>query len=629
MRINLQFSHKIMLVTSLLMVGLFACFTLFNLHWQRQALQTQLHGRLQELGSLASDNVSHWLAGRVLLIESAAQVLGRLPSLEQAGDTLGQATLANAFRMVYLSDTAGHFQIRPHQDMPAGFDARQRAWYQDAVQRQATLVTEPYINAASQEMIMAVATPIVRDGQVVGALGGGMTMDVLQRIVNGLDLGGMGHAFLVSRQGRVMAHADPALNLKTLEQLYPGAISTPAPGLAEVGQGAQARLLYFVPIKGLPGVDWYMALDLDEHQAYAMLDDFRDSALAAMALGLLFSVLILGLLLRALLKPLRGLNQALLDVAAGEGDLTQRLAVQGRDEFAGMATAFNSFVARIHASMQSVAGATGQLQALAREVLQVSHASLAGSDQQQIRCTSMVTALQQLDGAVQEIARNASSASQQASRVSAQAGEGREVVEQSMAGMSRLAESIDASRARIEALHGHSDAIGHVLEVIKGIAQQTNLLALNAAIEAARAGEAGRGFAVVADEVRSLAHRSHASAQDIQGMIEQLQVAASDAMAAMLDSQIQGQHSVEVAGRAGELLGDITAAIEHMDQTNHSVATATQQQATVVESLGDEVAQTETLGQQGVGNLEETLRACERLQEQVGQLHRLVGGFRL
>ncbi len=629
MRINLQFSHKIMLATSLLVVGLFACFTFFNLHWQRQALQAQLQGRLEELGSLASDNVSHWLAGRVLLIESTAQVLGHLPSLEQAGDALGQATLANEFRMVYLSDTAGHFLIRPHQDMPAGFDARQRAWYKDAVQRQATLVTEPYINAASNEMIMAVATPIMREGQLVGALGGGMTMDVLQRIVNRLDLGGMGHAFLVNRQGRVMAHADPALNLKTLDELYPGIIGAPTPGLAEVRQGGQSRLLYFVPVKGLPGVDWYMALDLDERQAYAMLDDFRDGALGAMALGLLLSVLILGVLLRTLLKPLRRLNQALLDVAAGDGDLSQRLAVGGHDEFAGMATAFNSFIARIHVSMQSVSEATGHLQALAGDVLQVSHGSLAGSDQQLVRCTSMVAALQQLDGAVQEIARSATSASQQASEVSAQAAQGRAVVEQSMAGMGRLAESIDTSRTRIEALHAHSDAIGHVLEVIKGIAQQTNLLALNAAIEAARAGEAGRGFAVVADEVRSLAHRSHTSAQDIHGMIEQLQAAAGEAMAAMLDSQVQGQRSVEVSGRAGELLGAITAAIEHMDQTNHSVATATQQQAAVVESLGDEVTQTERLGREGVGNLQETLRACERLQEQVGQLHRLVGGFRL
>ena len=178
-------------------------------------------------------------------------------------------------------------------------------------------------------------------------------------------------------------------------------------------------------------------------------------------------------------------------------------------------------------------------------------------------------------------------------------------------------------------LQQESDKIGSVMDVIKAVAEQTNLLALNAAIEAARAGDAGRGFAVVADEVRNLAHRTQESAQQVQKMIEELQVSARSSVSTMEESQRHSQDSVEIANRAGERLISVTERIGEIDGMNQSVATATEEQTSVVESINMDITEINTLNQEGVENLQSTLRACSDLEQQAVRLKQLVGSFRI
>ncbi|WP_443218316.1 methyl-accepting chemotaxis protein [Pseudomonas sp. TNT2022 ID1044] len=251
------------------------------------------------------------------------------------------------------------------------------------------------------------------------------------------------------------------------------------------------------------------------------------------------------------------------------------------------------------------------------------------SDQQASRTSSVAAAIHQLGAATQEIARNAAQASNQASDARHLAEEGQQVVDRNIAAMNQLSSMLSASSSNIESLNNKTVNIGQILEVITSISEQTNLLALNAAIEAARAGEAGRGFAVVADEVRNLAHRTQESAQQVQTMIEELQVGARESVSTMSDSQRHSQNSVDIANLAGERLGSVTQRIGEIDGMNQSVATATEEQTAVVESINVDITEINTLNQEGVENLQSTLRACSDLEQQAARLKQLVGSFRI
>lgn len=629
MTAHLKFSHKVLFFTSLVLISAFSLFALYNDYLQRKAIRTNLESHLEEMSKITASNVQSWLSGRILLVDNIAQTIANNDAPGSVLSLLEQRGVLSTFTSTYLGSADGSFAMRPKDELPAGYDPRTRPWYKDAMASGGTTLTEPYLDASTHQLMVTIATPVNPGNQSRGVVGGDLTLDNLAKMVSSLELGGIGYAFLVSADGTILAHPDKDLVMKSLSDIYPQNTPTISTRFSETEQAGSTRILTFTPVTGLPSVKWYIGLSINKEKAYMALSEFRASVIVATLITVLITLLLLGMLIRMLMQPLRIMGKAMQDIALGEGDLTRRLIVHSRDEFGELAEDFNRFVERIHNTIHEVSSATHQVNEVAKRVMRSSSASMVNSDDQANRTNSVAAAINQLGATAQEIARNAGDASQQASDARHQADSGRLVVNQAITAMSELSEKIRASCSNVETLNGKTVNVSQILEVIKSISEQTNLLALNAAIEAARAGEAGRGFAVVADEVRSLAHRTQMSAQEIQTMIEELQVGARKAVDNMTESQRYSENSVTIANQAGDRLSSITQRISEIDGMNQSVATATEEQTSVIDSLNMDIAELNTLNRVGVENLHATLHACDDLEQQAGRLKQLVDSFQI
>ena len=625
---NLKFRHKILLSAGAVVVLAFALFTLYNDYLQRNTIRQNIESSVNQAGALTASSVQNWMSGRILVLENLAQNIAHQGANADFPGLVDQPAFTSNFQFTYVGQTNGVFTQRPDAKMPDGYDPRQRPWYTAAVAAGKPMLTPPYL-AAVGGLVVTIAMPVKSNGELVGVVGGDLSLATLVDIINAVDFGGIGHAFLVDRDGQMIVSPDSDQAMKNLKDIYPGSNLQVAAGLHDVTLNGEQRIISFAPVSGLPSADWYIGLSIDKAKAYAPLSQFRTSAIIAMLIAVAAIAGLLSLLIPVLMRPLTTMGRAMQDIAQGEGDLTRRLIVENKDEFGELAGAFNQFVERIHASISEVASATRQVHDLSERVMSASNASIIGSEEQSLRTNSVAAAINELGAATQEIARNAADASQHASGASDQANDGRQVMQETISAMTALSQKISESCEQIETLNASTDDIGQILDVIKGISQQTNLLALNAAIEAARAGEAGRGFAVVADEVRNLAHRTQESAEEIHKMITTLQVGSREAVHNMNASQVSSEQSVQVANQAGERLTSVTMRIGEIDGMNQSVAAATEEQTAVVESLNLDITQINVLNQQGVANLNDTLKHCDDLARQAGRLKQLVDSFKI
>jgi len=316
--------------------------------------------------------------------------------------------------------------------------------------------------------------------------------------------------------------------------------------------------------------------------------------LAVVAVGILG---ILGIA-RMITGPIRQVTASLREIAKGEGDLRQRLNAEGNNELAELARTFNLFVERIHEMVKESAGVSTHLASAAEELSLTSGETSEQVRMQLSETDQVATAIHEMTATVEEVARHAADAARAAQETDREAEAGSQVVEQAIVAIEALASEVESAGQVITRLSDDSREIGAVLDVIRGVAAQTNLLALNAAIEAARAGEQGRGFAVVADEVRTLASRTQDSIQDIQGKIERVQSGSAGAVAVMEQGRVRAGEGVAQARQAGASLRAIAAAIARINDMNTQIASAAEEQSAVAEEINRNIqSMSQSVGQ--------------------------------
>ncbi|WP_371924414.1 methyl-accepting chemotaxis protein [Pseudomonas sp. DY-1] len=349
----------------------------------------------------------------------------------------------------------------------------------------------------------------------------------------------------------------------------------------------------------------------------------------AIAFGLVLCVVLVIGFPMLVTRPLHNLLERIEQIADGDGDLRVRLEVLSRDELGKLSQAFNRFLDKLQPLIREVSRVTGEVADSARSLAGLAAANDRLISSEHAAVDQVSTAATEMSAAVHEVARNAQNAADAAHFAEEQSREGAQVVGATVAVIRQLAMEVENASATISTLEQETANIGAVLAVIKGIADQTNLLALNAAIEAARAGEQGRGFAVVADEVRALAARTQDSTKDIQLMIERLQAGVQEAVKAMRTGSLKARDSVERAAGVDQALTDTGDSVQRINDMAAQIATACEEQSSVTEEIARNISDIRDLSNEAAQTSEQSTQASQHLSQLSSGLAQLVGRFQV
>ncbi|KTF16859.1 methyl-accepting chemotaxis protein [Pseudoalteromonas sp. H105] len=629
MQSSLKFTTKVTIAASIVLVLVLGLFTINNFMSMRTQTQQQLSAVLQESSQSVSQNIANWLNNKLAIVVSVAKTHQQQDNQALTLSQLNMAEMAGSFKNTYIGKPDGTFVLNDQTVvLPADYDATSRPWYKLVENKTNTAFTTPYIDVTTNELTISAVAPITINGSFNGVAGADIDMKTITKIVNEIDFLGFGYGFLLDSNGRILSHPNTKLNDQNMDKLFSKNLPLDSE-FVEVEINGDDFLVSFTKIKGIENVNWFLGVVINKEIAYSSVASFRNMAAIYMVLGVFAIVLMMQYSLRYLMRPMLRLNDAIKDIAQGEGDLTRRLEIENDDEFGELSGYFNAFIDKIHTSIDQVKTTTVQLERSVESLVEQTESTLNMYSDQTKRTDSVATAINELSSSAVEISNSASHASSLATDANTQSVQSQKSLNENISAINSLSTNMEKAQSTIDSVAKHSASIEQVLEVIKGVSEQTNLLALNAAIEAARAGEAGRGFAVVADEVRQLAHRTQQSTKEIEDTVVQLQQGSESAVNVMKASLLESGNSVKQAHVAGDKMADVTKAIEAIDNVNHSVANATTEQNHVIQSLDSDIHTISELSQQGQINLNNTLEECTRLKLQFDELEKMVLRFKV
>ncbi len=467
------------------------------------------------------------------------------------------------------------------------------------------------------------------DGSSVAGIGMGINQVV--DLVKNYQIGENGLVYITDPEGKIKIHPDPLVQSDTDLNTYLGdtvakrLLNKKSTQVLETNKKEDAILSAHY----IPSLNWFIVAQIPTSEVTGPINA---SSLKLVGLNIIVAILLISVGLwvaMGVAKPVSNAARMLNTIASGDADLTRQMPVTTGDEVGRLAKSFNNFISQLRVLIQSVSINAVSVSDAAHELSGAAKSTEQNTENQQQSVDMVAAAINQMGATVQEISKNAHDTADSAKRAAINSQDGQAVVNKTVAGINSLYEKVQSASTVIETLAKDVGEISSILAVIQGISEQTNLLALNAAIEAARAGEQGRGFAVVADEVRTLAKRTQESTEEINNMIHKLQNGAQEAVSAMNAGIETAQDSVTSADSAGQSLLQITNAINSISDLSIQVATATEQQSSVVEDLNNHILNIKEMSDNTAEQTRTISDKCAALNQSSDTLTGLVNNFKI
>ncbi|MFM2479405.1 methyl-accepting chemotaxis protein [Celerinatantimonas sp. MCCC 1A17872] len=635
--INISLRSKILLVSMAAVIVTTVYLVTENTLSATQQLKKSLLQDSQHLAGAYGRSVSDWLQSREVILKSLATAIEKTPP-EKASPypAIAQAYRSGNFSLTYYGNENGQmFRQDPEMDKHRlNYDPRQKSWYKQAKAAGEPTIIGPLVSSTTKQLGVIVTYPVRdNDKQITGIIGANLTLEQLSTQIASLKIPGSGKAMLVSQDGNIIAYPDPKMvnhkatevddyftyqNLTTLAQ---------RDVLADENIAGTQRFVFGLKV---PNTQWLLVFYMDKHQLMAPIYKSMIEQIIIAGILVIIFTLLLFFGFKLVFKDLERVSGALAEIAQGKGDLTSRISIKNENnEIGQLAVGFNQFVTHMHGVVTRLAQLADRLrsEALAINDSSIERAQRVSAQQQEIE--QIAAAVTQMNSATAEIANNAETTAQAANHSVEMGQQGRQQVQQSRASTEHLAQQVENATGFIGELSAHAKGISTILETITNIAEQTNLLALNAAIEAARAGEHGRGFAVVADEVRALSLQTQKSAVEIKTMIDKLQTSTEQAVGVMNNSQKIAQTSVNDASTAAQSLQVIANSIEQISDMSSQIATAAEEQTSVTEEISRNSETIRVVATELANESENEAQQVSRLNDVADSIREEVGRFKI
>ena len=619
---SIGFKQRIMLSATL-----FVALSLLVSNWvsysnTREESKISIHNKATDALDSINNNINAWLDSNKKVVESAKILLNSNDS-EKKIEIAKLLVASTPLDAVNFADKAGITMGNGGQF--ADYDATQEEWYQDAKAANRLMITEIYFDKGISDKYMFSFLDVENNG----VIGGDIFLEAVDPFIKKVHFEGAVISLYDDAGGLISTSGNEKFGTrianKTLEQQV---LNNGSGEFNYIKNGNEQQVVYS-NIELLGGKQWHVVIDIDKSIAYAFLDEQLMSSIITASSLIILTLILLILTLAKIYSPIISLKHRITDLAKGDADLTQRLNVEGNDDLAEIAQGVNTFISQLQTMMSEILTSSAEISNGIEQLHKVSASNDQALNVHAGETQQAVAAITEMSASANTVADNAKQTSLSTQQASDEAVISKQLVASSSESVQALVNEVEIASQRINTMHENTQEIVSVLSVIGAIADQTNLLALNAAIEAARAGEQGRGFAVVADEVRSLAARTQESTAEINELLNKLTDDAALAVNAMNTTKESCQNTTDNTTSVGTGLDSMAGSIIEINELSSHIATASSEQSQVAEQISYNMASIQDMVHELTQNGQLTSASTESLSAANARLADMVNRFKL